>query len=123
MKKLKLALAGIAILMFAGNLFAADPLITDANNLAGIMVDKLSKDIILTDSQKVIIRQNATAFFGKMQKANSSSSDNDKFKLKKQASDEYKVILESILTTEQKETLLKKAKEREDAIVKQYTKQ
>ncbi len=120
MKRLKLMTACIAILVFSNLLFAENPLSVEANNIAGIMTDKLGRDIILTDSQKVIIQQKATAFIVKMQNANSTSSAEDKFTLKKQASDEYEVTLDSLLTPEQRNQIRLKSKERQDAIINQY---
>lgn len=120
MKKLKLMMAIIAILVFSNLLFAAKPLTNDDNNLAGLMVDKLDKSVILTDSQRVVILQNVKAFILKVQNIDTSLSDNEKFKLKKQASDDYDAFLESVLTNGQKETLVMKIKVTQDSIMKQF---
>lgn len=114
MKKLKLITVIISILVSSNCLFAKNPLNGDATNIANIMIDKLGKDIQLSDSQKVIILQKATDFIIKIQNANLSSTNNDKFTLKKQASEEYRMTLDSLLTNEQREQKKVKCKERED---------
>lgn len=120
MKKLKLMMAIIAILVFSNLLFAAKPLTNDDNNLASQMVNKLDKSVILTDSQRVVILQNVKTFILKTQNIDTSLSDNEKFKLKKQASDDYEAFLDNILTKGQKETLEMKIQATQDSIMKQF---
>jgi len=110
MKTPKLIKATIAILLFSNLLFSANP-----ENIAGNMIAKISKDIVLTDSQKVVIQTKANEFVIKMQSANLLTNEEAKFASKKQASNEYKAILDSLLTNEQRKQLQIKIKIREDA--------
>lgn len=117
MKKLKFMLACSAILMFSNLAFAVNP-----DNLANKMVTKLSKDIVLTDSQKVVILAKATELTVKRQSANTLTDKTEKSDLKKQVFQEYKAVLDSLLTSEQKQQLSLKQTERRDAIIKKQSK-
>ena len=115
MKTPKLIMAIIAILLFSNLLFAADPLNGNADNLANVLTEKLSKDVQLTDSQKTIVKAKVIEFIARMESADKKSTDSEKFNAKKQASDEYESKLDSILTLEQKTQLKLKSTEREKA--------
>jgi len=79
-----------------------------------MLVTKLNKDVTLTDSQQVIIKRNVSKFIVKMQNANTETNPEKKLSIKKAASEEYKAVLDSILTTNQREQLKIKIKAREN---------
>ena len=112
MKTLKLIMAFIAILFFTNLLFAGNP-----ENFATKKVAKLCKDIVLTDSQKVIIQAKAKVFAIKVQNASSLTNNTEKTSILNQAGQEYKTALDSVLTTEQKTQLVTKRNERRDIIM------
>jgi hypothetical protein len=76
------------------------------------MVTKLSNDIALTDSQRVVIQAKANDFAVKMQNANSLTNADAKTTTKKQALSDYKTFLESVLTNDQKQQLTLKQNNR-----------
>jgi len=110
MKKLKLVTAIIAIFLISNLLFAGNP-----ENIAVKMIEKLSNDVILTDSQRVVIQTKADEYVLKMQNVNLITNIEEQFALRKQISKEYDASLDSLLTIEQREQLMIKIKERKDA--------
>lgn len=113
MKKLKLIMAAIAISVSINLLFAGNP--QDGNdNLANLLIDKMSKDIILSDSQKVIVKKKIKTFIVKMQNAHTLSNNSEKYALKKQAELDYQFSLDSVLTGAQREQMKVKMLEREN---------
>jgi uncharacterized membrane protein YbjE (DUF340 family) len=112
MKTPKLMTALIAILLFTNLLFAGNP-----ENIVTKKVAKLCEDIVLTDSQKVIILAKANMFATKMQSASSLTKDTEKNSILNQAGQEYKTALDSVLTIEQKTQLVTKRNERRDIIM------
>jgi len=106
-KKQKLITVLIAILVFTNLLFAGNP-----QGIANKMVAKLSKDIELTDSQKVIIQAKAQAFAVTLQNTNTNASTDQK-----QVHQAYKATLDSVLTKEQKTQLVTKRNARRDAAI------
>ena len=116
MKTNKLLTAIVAVFFFSNLLLAGNPKTSSSeDNLANIMITKLSKDVVLTDSQKIVIQQNAKAFVIKMQNANALGNKDDKTNSKRQAYNDYKASLDSLLTNGQREQLKTKIKERENA--------
>ena len=107
MKKVKLIMALGAVLVFSNLVFAGNP-----NNLATKMITKLSNDIALTDSQRVVIQAKANEFAVKMQNANSLTNADAKTTTKKQALSDYKTFLENVLTSDQKQQLMIKQNNR-----------
>ncbi len=102
MKTPKLITVIIAILLSSNLLFATDPLNGKADNLADMLTEKLSSNVQLTDSQKIVVKKSVEEFIAKMESADKKLTDSDKFNAKKQASDEYETILGTILTDDQK---------------------
>jgi len=105
MKKQKLIATLIAILIFSNLIFAGN-----SQDIVNKIVSKLSKDITLTDSQKVIIQAKLQTFAVILQNSNSNVDENTK-----QAYHAYHATLDSILTTEQKTQLISKRNARRDA--------
>jgi len=106
MKTPKVLTAIIAILLFSNFLFAGSP-----ENTKSYMVEKLCKDIVLTDSQKVIIEAKADIFDAILQSGVPTKDNNDLI----QAFRGYKAALDSLLTGAQKEQLIQKHNARRDA--------
>jgi len=115
MKKLKLITALIAVLFFSNVIFAGNP-----ENLATKMVIKLGNDIVLTDSQKVIIQAKAKEFLVKRQSSNLLTNKTDLSTGKKLAYEQYKATLDTVLTIEQKTQLITKRNERRKVIENKY---
>lgn len=116
MKKLKLMMAFFAILVFSTFLFAGNPKKSGSeDNLADLLIEKMGKDVVLTDSQKLVVKQKLKTYIVKMQNANALSNIDEKFSEKKQASNEYQSSLDSILTPAQNQQLKLKIEERENA--------
>ena len=116
MKTLKLTTAIIAIFLFSNLLFAGNPKTSGSeDNLADQLIEKMDKDVTLTNSQKVVLKQKLKKYILKMQNAHALKNNDEKLAQKKQASNEYQLSLDSVLSTTQREQLKIKIKEREDA--------
>ena len=112
MKKLKLMTAIIAILLVSNLAFAVKPLTGDVDEFARIKVKQLNNLITLTDSQKVIIEKKAREFGLKI-----LNRDSITYQLfSPQYKDEYKMAIDSILTSDQKALFAQKQLERKNAI-------
>lgn len=114
MKPFKLIMAVIAVLLFSNFLFAGNPKTSGEDNLADLLIAKMGNDVVLTDSQKVVVKKKLKKYIVKMQNAHALSKNDEKFTQKKQATDEYQFSLDSILTPSQREQLNIKIKEREN---------
>ena len=112
MKTTKFILALIAISFSVNILFAGNPKKGENDKLANDMLSKLCKDIVLTDSQKIVIVQKLNNFLQNRQDANVKSNDKEKAQYKKESYEMYKIALDSLLTNEQKITLENKRIER-----------
>ncbi|HLP04164.1 MAG TPA: hypothetical protein VK152_01925 [Paludibacter sp.] len=117
MKKNRFTLAAaVAILASSSLLLAGNPKTSGSqDNLADIMIEKMGKDVVLTDSQKMAAKQKLKKYIAKMQDAHALGNNDEKLSRKKQASDEYQLSLDSILTPAQNEQLRQRTKERENA--------
>lgn len=116
MKKLKLLMAVVAAFVCLNFAFGADPKKDKNDNLADLVIEKLNKDVQLTDSQKMKLKVKFNAFANKMEDADKKSKDKEKFDSKKSAYDEYEAFLDSTLSTTQKQQQILKITEREKAI-------
>jgi Spy/CpxP family protein refolding chaperone len=112
MKTPKLISALIAIFLFSNLLFAGNPVKGNPDNIASKMVEKLSKDVTLTDAQKTALQTKAKEFAAKRQQANALTNEADKLAIKKKASDEYKAAIDSICTPEQRAQITQKKEDR-----------
>jgi predicted ATP-dependent Lon-type protease len=113
MKQLKLITAVVAAFVCLNFVFAGKPLKGTTENLATILVDKLGKDVQLTDSQKVAIKEYTKKFITNMESADSIPTNEAKFKSKEQISQNYEAVIDSLLTTDQKTQRKIKIKDRE----------
>ncbi|MFZ4726648.1 MAG: hypothetical protein ACOYMD_14535 [Paludibacter sp.] len=109
-------MAIIAILLYVNLLFGASPK-KNPNQMAIALIEKISADVILTDSQKIFIQTKALEYATNRQTANSKADKTEKAKIKKEAFESYKAILDSILTVQQKSELKAKQNERHVAII------
>jgi len=112
MKKVKLLTALIAVLLFSNLMFAINPLTGNVDDFAKNKVKQLNKMVALTDSQKVIVERKAHEFGMKM--LNRDSVTYEVFS--PQYKQEYKMAIDSILTSDQKVQLAQKQLERKNAI-------
>lgn len=108
MKLTKFTIIVCAIILGAGLLFAEKPTDKKGKRYVSQVIDQLSVDIVLTDSQKVMI--------GKIDQNNRSKFKNKKGQptkeLYSQSIYDFRTSLDSILTGEQKELLNEKRIER-----------
>ena len=111
----------IFLFFFQAMLFAQKPPTENVNQIAAGIVERLDKDVALTDSQKVVILQHAKVFTAKSQSTkNMANNDATRLQRKNQV-EEYKAALNAILTDEQKEILEKKLEEHREAVVKKFS--
>lgn len=103
MKKLKLSTAIVTFFLFANSIFAVNPSKIKKDDLANILAEKLNKDVQLTNSQKIAIREYTKAFITTMESADSIPNAKVKLQSKEQVSQNYEVFLDSVLTGTQKE--------------------
>ena len=94
---------------FFNLVFAVTPNYT---NISDKMVKTLSNDVVLTDSQKVIIQVKAKAYETKMLSSSQQTTDDVKQAIIKDAVLSYRAALDSILSDDQKENLKAKQLER-----------
>jgi len=105
----------MAVFLCSNLIYAAKPLNSNDDNLADLLIEKMGKDVVLTDSQKLVVKQKLKTYIVKMKNAQTLSNGDEKFSNKKQANNEYQSSLDSILTSDQKLQLNVKIKERENA--------
>lgn len=118
MRKIKLISVIILVMIISDLVFAGNTLKKDVDNLATIMIEKLNADVILTDSQKVIMHAKAKEFISAMQNSNKNTDKENKSSAKKEAYQKYKASLDSLLTDEQKTQLQKKRSEQKAADIR-----
>ena len=122
MKTIK-KITGVFVFLFFSQviLLAQKPSTGNVNQIAAGIVERLDKDVALTDSQKVAILEHAKVFTAKSQ-STKNMANNDATRLQRRNHvQEYKSALNSILTDEQKEMIVKKREERREAVVEKYT--
>lgn len=121
MKTIKKFTGVFIFLFFVQIMFAQKPSTGNVNQIAAGIVERLDKDVALTDSQKVVILQHAKVFAAKSQ-STKNMANNDATRLQRKTHvQEYKSALNAVLTEEQQEILVKKREERRDAAMKKYT--
>ncbi len=112
MKKLKVIMATVSACVFMGFVLAENPSKETTENLANLLVEKLGKDAQLTDSQRVVIKEQTKVFITRMEAADNNSSNAQKAMSKEQIFLQYQSRLDSTLTMEQKVQREIKIKER-----------
>lgn len=119
MKTPKLILAAIAFVLSMNVIFAVKPLTGNATDFAKSMVTKITKDVNLTDSQKVKIETKAYEFGMKI--LNKDSITYEVFF--PQYKQEYKRAIDDILTAEQKAQIIQKRNDRKNEAISRYKKE
>lgn len=123
MKTTKKTATGVCIflLFFQAGVYAERPASEDVNHIATRIVERLDRDVALTDSQKVVILEYAKVFAIESQNTRSMTNTDAVLLQRKSNVQEYKKALDTILTDEQKETLILKQEKCREAVVKKYT--
>ncbi len=122
MKTIK-EITGVLVFLFLTQiiLLAQKSSTGNVNQIAAGIIEKLDKDVALTDSQKVVILEHAKVFAAKSQ-STKNMANNDATRMQRQNHvQEYKSALNETLTHEQQEMLVKKQEERREAVVKKYS--
>ncbi len=112
MKNFRLMMAIVATVFLYIQLNAENPV-----SIANKKLNLLSRDIVLTDSQKVVILEKAKEFAVKFQGANLLTNSIEKNSQLDKAVQQYKAALDTLLTSEQKTQLETKRNERRDLIM------
>ena len=110
-----------ALFLLQAVVFAADkPTDEKISNNAAVIVERLNRDVALTDSQQVVLLEHAKVLTVAMQ-STADKFTNDAIRLQRRTYvQQYKAALNSSLTDEQKEMLERKREEKREAIVKKY---
>lgn len=112
----KLILACISIFIFSSILFAAKPLTGDITDFVNSKLMQLNWDIALTDSQQVLVKVKANEYGMKILNKDSTTCQN----VLPLATQEYKIAIDNILTSEQKAQIIQKQNNRENAAILKY---
>jgi hypothetical protein len=118
MKTTKFSITVCAIILGVGLLFAEKPTNVNVSDFAKSKLKQLSVDIVLTDSQKILINKKAVEFGTKITKMDSLTY----MVFMPQANQEYKMALDSILTNDQKTQLIQKRKARKEEAITEFNK-
>lgn len=116
MKTHRILMAFIAIVVSMNGIFGVKPLIGDPTDFATKKVLLISNLIQLTDSQKLLIKIKANILGTKI--LNKDSVSYQIYLL--QANNEYKLALDSILTSEQKQQLIQIRTNKKNAAITAY---
>lgn len=112
MKNLKLGVLTLLLAVGISIMFAQN-LKKDANeNIANNMIKQITDFVHLTDSQKVAITTIALDYEQKFKKLNLQSNSSSKNEQNGQIVNDYRTLLNNILTTEQKDSIQIKRIER-----------
>ena len=104
MKKNILALILIVLMCVNGVSWANSPKTNDDNH-ADMIIEKMSKDISLTDNQKIIIKNRLKTLFGKIEGTRNTQVNIQQIEKKKQYEYDFQQFMDSILTDSQKNQL------------------
>ena len=119
MKKLKLILAVVAALLCLNLVFAGDPKVETADDIATKMVEFVGNDVKLTSEQKEMLKKNALNYATNQLQAQSMTNKDERYELMKTTTANYQAAIDSLLTTDQKIMKEKKQKGRlEDSFKK-----
>jgi len=119
MKKLKLIAAVVTAFVCLNLVFAGDPKIETADDIATKMVEFVGNDVTLTTEQKEILKNKAVSYATNQLQAQNMTNKDERYELMKVATASYQAALDSLLTTDQKIMKEKKQKDRlEDSLKK-----
>ena len=118
MKKPTFIPAIIAIFIFSTLVFAVNSN-QDGNtkNIADNLVSNLCSDVNLTDSQKLVVVKNAKEYELKLQNISQESNKELKSEIMNHAILEYRTVIDSVLTQEQKEVQKTKRIQRYETVL------
>lgn len=102
-------------------LFSQSVPIANVNEIAIGIVERLDKVVLLTDSQKVELLVHAKVYAAKTRITRAMVNSHSVVWQRKLDVQEYKLALNSILTDEQKDLLVKQLYERREAVVKRFS--
>ncbi|MBN2766192.1 MAG: hypothetical protein JXR27_07430 [Paludibacteraceae bacterium] len=109
MKTIKLSLTLVLFLLCTYNLVSQDKKNSSTKaSLTEITIEKIDKDVQLTDSQKTVLKEWFDVRVKKSKEADKKSNEKEKFEFKKNAADEFYATLDSMLTPTQKEKFKQK---------------
>lgn len=83
-------------------------------NLANLLVEKLNKDVQLTDSQKTVLLKRVQKHITRMEEAHKVNDLSQRQQKKQVASEEYQAFVDSLLTMPQREVLRQKYENRKN---------
>lgn len=119
MKRLKFAVFGIVSFVLC-SLYATKPNEKSNDKFANNFIDKMSVEVVLTDSQKVLIIKRLKDFSEKLDSLNLIRDETQKLNLRVSTSYQFEQSLDSILTKEQKSILESNRKQRINIILNKY---
>ena len=118
MKKPTFIPAIISVFIFSTLAFAVNSN-QDGNtkNIADNLVSNLCSDVNLTDSQKLVVVKNAKEYELKLQNISQESNKELKSEIMNHAILEYRIVVDSVLTQEQKEVQKTKRIQRYETVL------
>jgi len=118
MKKPTFIPAIISVFIFSTLAFAVNSN-QDGNtkNIADNLVSNLCSDVNLTDSQKLVVVKNAKEYELKLQNISQESNKKLKSEIMNHAILEYRTVIDSVLTQEQKEVQKTKRIQRYETVL------
>ena len=118
MKKPTFIPAIISVFIFSTLAFAVNSN-QDGNtkNIADNLVNNLCRDVNLTDSQKLVVVKNAKEYELKLQNISQESNKKLKSEIMNHAILEYRTVIDSVLTQEQKEVQKTKRIQRYETVL------
>jgi len=118
MKKPTFIPAIISVFIFSTLAFAVNSN-QDGNtkNIADNLVSNLCSDVNLTDSQKLVVVKNAKEYELKLQNISQESNKELKSEIMNHAILEYRTVIDSVLTQEQKEVQKTKRIQRYETVL------
>ena len=116
MKKTQCIIASCIILLFTNLLSARTPLSGNVDEFTKRKLMQLTRDIALTDGQKVLIGAKAKAFAVQIINKDSVAY----YAVFPQAAKAYQAALDSILTQEQKMQIIQRQAERREAAIAKF---
>lgn len=118
MMERKLILGAFAAFMFCTLSYGAKPTSDETDEQAASIVADLHSKANLSAKQQDNIRGKAKEYTSKLKQARAMSNKEDSYSLMKNSEEYYKMVLDTLLTTEQKDQIAKKEKAQREEIIK-----
>lgn len=116
MKKLKLIVIVITAFVCLNLVFAKKPDTLSTDSIINPMIEYLNFDVKLTATQKDILKKSAYEYASNLLKARKMNKSDESYMLMKITSEKYQAVVDSTLTTDQKNQKAQKSQERLDEI-------